>query len=696
MRNAFKTVVFVFVMSGVFGVDEAKSLSVMEGDSVTLNLDPNQRQGFNKIEWKFGDTFLVRARNAYVPSYLDQTVMFRGRLHLNKTGSLTISNLRTNFTGLYEAVVYHDSGTNKTPIEVTVYGSPLVINAHKAETKSLSVTEGNPVTLHTDITKLHGDELIVWRFGEEGKLLAKEDKETKSLPYYNTDERFRSRLELNDQTGSLIINNMKDTDAGLYTVKINCNNDTLYKKFTVTVSGSGVSSGAVAGIIIILLLLFAVVAGLGFLYHRRKISGQHVEKPYHTAEGENVTLKTKSKLLKGDEIQWWFRNENSPIAEIIEGIGETYGGPDEIFRDRLELDETGSLTIKNIKREHTGEYRSKIINCSGETTNWRFNVHIKEEEKMLVSHGHSVILKADAEVQRDDDVQWLFGDTNDLIAKMTGNTREITYPDERFRDTLKMDEKTGSLTISNIGPEHGGFYKLKIISRGEATYKTFNICFEEMFIVGKIEGSVTLKPDTEIQRNNEIQWMIGDQDRLIAKMTRGARKITYHEERIRNRLVLDERTGSLTINNITIEDIKRYKLKIISSSGTTEKKFSVLIKGEVQTYMEGDRAVLQCAAEIQTDEIEWKFESEESPIAEVKGGQIFPYNGPNRRFRDGLEVDERTGSLIIKNIRHEHEGLYQLMKKSSSTGDSVKAFNVMVRGCYGNRLKDPVTRHEVV
>nr|XP_021325234.1 uncharacterized protein LOC110438269 [Danio rerio] len=217
-----------------------------------------------------------------------------------------------------------------------------------------------------------------------------------------------------------------------------------------------------------------------------------------------------------------------------------------------------------------------------------------------------------------------------------------------------------------------------------------------MFIVGKIEGSVTLKPDTEIQRNNEIQWMIGDQDRLIAKMTRGARKITYHEERIRNRLVLDERTGSLTINNITIEDIKRYKLKIISSSGTTVKKFSVLIKGEVQTYMEGDRAVLQCAAEIQTDEIEWKFESEESPIAEVKGGQIFPYNGPNRRFRDGLEVDERTGSLIIKNIRHEHEGLYQLMKKSFSTGDSVKAFNVMVRGCYGNRLKDPVTRHEVV
>nr|XP_021325232.1 uncharacterized protein LOC100536726 [Danio rerio] len=686
MRNTFKAVMFVFVMSGVFGADEGKSasVSVMEGDSVTLNLNLTRIQGFNKIEWKFANTTLARAKIANVLPYPDQTVISKDRLHLNKTGSLTIRNMRTNFSGQYEAVVFHNSGTNKTQIVVTVYGSPLVINAHKAETKSLSVTEGNPVTLHTDFTELHGDELIVWRFGDEGKLLAKEDKETKSSPYYDTDERFRDRLKLHDQTGSLTINNMKDTDAGLYTLKINCNNDTLYKKFTVTVSGSGVSSAAVAGIIIVLLLLFAVVAGLGFLYHRRKISKQHVEKPYHTAEGENVTLKTKINLLKGDEIQWWFRNENSPIAEIIEGIGETYGGPDEIFRDRLELDETGSLTIKKVRHEHTGEYRSKIINCSGETINWRFSVHIKEEEKMLVSPGESVTLKADAEIQREDEVQWLFKVQNDLIAKMTGNTREIIYPDERFRDTLKMDKKTGFLTINNIEPEHTGLYKLKINSRGEATYKTFSVYInaltnEKLIFEGRIGESVTLKPDIKIQRNNEIQWMIADQDRLIAKMTRGARKITYHDERFRDRLELNKKTGSLTINNITIKDIREYKMKIISSSGTTEKKFRVLIKGDPVFFNEGDRAVLQCAADIQTDKIEWRFKSEESPIAEVEGGQIFLYNGSDMRFRDGLEVDERTGSLIIKNFRHEHVGLYQLMKKSSSTGDSVKAFNLFVR-----------------
>ncbi|XP_073793328.1 cell adhesion molecule CEACAM3 isoform X2 [Danio rerio] len=682
----------------VFGADaEMKAVSVMEGDSVTLNPD-QELQGIVLLLWKFGDNGSTIAHiSGNKTSYPTKQKIFTDRLMLKETGSLTINNMRHNHSGRYKLEVDHSGGRLESSFFVTVDEPPLVFEAYQAERKSLTVTEGYPVILHTGITKLHGDELIVWRFGVEGKLLAKEDKEIKSPPYYDTDERFKGRLKLNDQTGSLTINNMKDTDAGLYTVKINNNKLTTYRDFTVTVSGSGLTSAAVAGIIIGLLMLFAVVAGSGFLYHRRMIAEQqkHMVKKIHTAERENVTLKTKTKLLEGDEIQWWFSNENFLIAEIIEGIGETYDGLDGRFSDILELDKkTGSLNIKNIRRKHTGDYRLKIIKRSRETSNFNFSVYIKEE-KMIVSCGESVTLKADAEIQREDEVQWLFHIENDLIAKMTGNTREITYPDERFRDTLKMDEKTGSLTINNIGDEHTGLYKVKVISRGEATYKTFtvyiNALINEKFIFdGRIGESVTLKPYIKIQRNNEIQWMIGDQDCLIAKMTRGARKITYHE-RFRDRLMLNEKTGSLTINNITIEDNRDYKLKIISSSGTTVKKFSVFIKGEPSFFCVGHTAVLQCAAEIQTDEIEWRFKGEESPIAEVKGGQIVPYNGPNRRFRDRLEVDKSNGSLIIKNIRREHEGLYKLKRKSSGTGDRVNAFTVTLCGSTGNQVKDSVT-----
>ncbi len=84
--------------------------------------------------------------------------------------------------------------------------------------KSVSVTEGNSVTLHTD-TDLHMDDLILWRFGDKGILLAKIDVETKETSLNDADERFKGRLQL-DQTGSLTIKNSRTEHAGLYELQI--------------------------------------------------------------------------------------------------------------------------------------------------------------------------------------------------------------------------------------------------------------------------------------------------------------------------------------------------------------------------------------------------------------------------------------------------------------------------------------------
>ncbi|XP_052447283.1 SLAM family member 8-like [Carassius gibelio] len=90
-------------LAGVFG-DEVKSVSVMEGDSVTLNINDTDIQKDDQIMWKFG-RFLIAQINRKINKisvYNDSADgRFRDRLKLDQTGSLTITNTSTTDSGLY-------------------------------------------------------------------------------------------------------------------------------------------------------------------------------------------------------------------------------------------------------------------------------------------------------------------------------------------------------------------------------------------------------------------------------------------------------------------------------------------------------------------------------------------------------------------------------------------------------------------
>ncbi|XP_048038392.1 SLAM family member 5-like [Megalobrama amblycephala] len=86
---------------------------------------------------------------------------------------------------------------------------------------SVSVMEGDSVTLYTDVTEIHEDEDILWRFGAENSLIAKMKKKNETFNTFNgTDGRFRDRLKLDDQTGSLTITNTRTEHAGVYKLEI--------------------------------------------------------------------------------------------------------------------------------------------------------------------------------------------------------------------------------------------------------------------------------------------------------------------------------------------------------------------------------------------------------------------------------------------------------------------------------------------
>ncbi|XP_073717894.1 uncharacterized protein [Misgurnus anguillicaudatus] len=91
----------------VFG-DEVKSVSVMEGHSVTLNTDITEIKRGDVILWKFGpqESLIVNINRAANKTSINDDVLdgrFRDRLQVNDhTGDLTITNIKTKHTGFYQ------------------------------------------------------------------------------------------------------------------------------------------------------------------------------------------------------------------------------------------------------------------------------------------------------------------------------------------------------------------------------------------------------------------------------------------------------------------------------------------------------------------------------------------------------------------------------------------------------------------
>ncbi|XP_051764518.1 uncharacterized protein LOC127520458 isoform X2 [Ctenopharyngodon idella] len=370
--------------------------------------------------------------------------------------------------------------------------------------KTLSVTEGDSVTLHAGLTETQKDDLILWTFGPDSTRIAQINKMINKVSLYNDalDGRFRDRLKLDDQTGSLTITNTTNTDSGLYKLQIFGGKEVPPKKFSIIVSArlpipvisrdcSSSSSSSSC-----LLLCSAVNVGhvtLSWYKGNSLLSSISVSdlsislslpleveyqdnNTYSCVLNNPISNQTQhldiSELCHTCAVDWsTFKTESglpfSHIVLICVFVGVIV----------LVIAAVGMFTIHRKYRNTNQMGQSpgqdiELNNADGE------KVELKTVSVMV---GKSITLNTGVtEIQSFDVLHWRFGksgadDTNPfvVIARLNElNNSGCFDHDESFRDRLQLDrvnldQNTGYLTISDIRPTDFGVYKLNITRNGQ-------------------------------------------------------------------------------------------------------------------------------------------------------------------------------------------------------------------------------------
>ncbi|KAI4884353.1 hypothetical protein NFI96_005158, partial [Prochilodus magdalenae] len=715
------------------GKDGVETVEVTEGVNVTLRTNLTGIASDDTVRWTFGtpETRIAQLVNGNIVKYYNET-LFKNRLQLDtQTGSLNISNIRTNDSGTYKIQISGDQVKN-IQYDVTVYAKLRTPNItytlqNQSDTKTPSSSRCSAVCTVRNGYKV----TLSWFRG--------------SYPLSSTNDTDNSTLSLR-----LDVKPCDNNTYSCVTANPIANQTAQLNTACKPLCPSKVKESSKKMYWLLLLLLAPVVIYVLYrkFYKNKKagllcVAGEEVIR-LQELEGNTVTIHTGRTGVQSDAlILWFYRSENVDI-KIVNSQSITNYNRDR-FRDRLQLDRTsGSLTIRNTSREDSGVYKLQII-TEGLSV-WSFSVDVyapaskpiirNQAGRRSVSHRESCSPLCSVENGKDVNLSWYEGERRiSSIASTDSSERlylplNITHlncPTYTCVAANPVSNQTAQLSITELCPNtvyqyaELNYTKVKSTSQYSeeahtfqddgnlTTSNTFNkkvkkedsgsgsgllcVAGEEVIRLQELEENpVTIHTGgTGVQSDAQILWFYGPENiRIVnSQIIRGEIITDYNRDRFRDRLQLDRTSGSLTIRNISREDSGVYKLQIITGKSSFW-SFSVDVYGllcvageEVIRLqeLEGNTVTIHTGRTgVQSDAyILWMYRSEDVDKrivnSHISRGEIIT-DYYRDRFRDRLQLDRTSGSLTIRNISREDSGVYKLHIITGSV--SVWSFSVYV------------------
>ncbi|XP_056304247.1 carcinoembryonic antigen-related cell adhesion molecule 1 [Danio aesculapii] len=294
----------------------------------------------------------------------------------------------------------------------------------------VSVMEGDSVTLISNITKLQKNEGLNW-YINDATIIAKIDEDTQRSSVEEKEENLKSRLELNESTGSLTIINISKNDSRDYKLQTTGKIKGNPKIFKVIVNGV-------------------------------PIVEKNGVKSVSVMKGDSVTLHTG--VTQKDGVMWTFQNSD------------------------LTHNQTGDLTITNIGNRQSGNYDLEINTSRLSLRRTYLVVLIGEKPRVSVKKGESVFLSTGVkDIQTFDLMLWIF--EGRTIAEI--NKRGNSIYDSRD-GRLQMNDKSGSLIISNSASTDAGDYNLIINSSTQSLQRTISVTVSNLGVFPGAEAGIVV------------------------------------------------------------------------------------------------------------------------------------------------------------------------------------------------------------